>query len=70
MHGRHKIGVRYCPPLVIGDRHQGHLVETDIERLEVGKVLSTVKRCQNALGAQLTSLAAVIESALANRVTS
>ena len=43
MNGRDEIGVGDRPPLVIGDRHQRHLAEAKIERLEVGRVLPTVK---------------------------
>jgi hypothetical protein len=34
------------PPLVTGDRDQRHFAKSDIERLEVGTVLSAVKSSQ------------------------
>src|SRR5580704_17303245 len=44
--------VRICnqPPLVIGDRHQRHVAEADIKRLEVGKVLAAVERGHCPIG--------------------
>jgi hypothetical protein len=50
MYGRDEVGVGDRPPLVIGDRHQRHLAEAEIERLEVGKVLPTVKSCHRPVG--------------------
>ena len=50
MYGRHEVGVGDRPPLIIRDRHQRHLAKADIERLEVGKVLPTVKSCHCPVG--------------------
>jgi hypothetical protein len=47
---RDEVGVGDRPALVIGDRHQRHLAEAEIERLEVGKILPTVKSRHRPIG--------------------
>src|ERR1700730_3427151 len=49
MYGRDKVGLGDRPPLVVGDRDQRHLAKSDIERLEIGKVLSAVKSRHGAI---------------------
>jgi CRP-like cAMP-binding protein len=49
MDGPDEVGLGDRPPLVIGDRDQGHFAESDIERLEIGKVLSAVKSSHRAI---------------------
>src|SRR6202521_4002460 len=43
MYGRDDFGIRNQPSLVTGDRHQRHVAEPDIKRLEIGKVLAAVQ---------------------------
>src|ERR1700730_9096249 len=49
MDGSDEGGLGDRPPLVIGDRDQGHFAKSDIERLEIGKVLSAVKSSHRAI---------------------
>jgi hypothetical protein len=49
MDGPDEVGLGDRPPLVIGDRDQGHFAKSDIERLEIGKVLSAVKSSHRAI---------------------
>jgi hypothetical protein len=50
MYSRDEVGLGDRPPLVIGDRDQRHLAKANIEGLEVGKVLPTVKSCYRPIG--------------------
>src|SRR5207244_8656533 len=50
MYDRNEVGISDRPPLVIGDRDQRHLAEAEIERLEVGNVLPTVKSRHRPVG--------------------
>src|SRR5262249_41851096 len=43
MDGGHKVGVGNRPPLRIRDRHQRHIAETNVKRLEIGQVLPAVQ---------------------------
>ena len=44
--GRDEIAGRNGIALVIGDRHQRHVAEPDVERLEIGQVLAAMQSCQ------------------------
>ena len=50
MYGPDEVGIGDWPPLVIGDRDQRHFAKANIEGLEVGKVLPTVKSCYRPIG--------------------
>ena len=47
-----KIGIRDRRPLCVRDRHEWHIAETEIERSEVGKILSAMQRCHSAIGSR------------------
>src|ERR1700726_5318718 len=49
MDGSDEVGLGDRPPLVIGDRDQGHFAKSNIERLEIGKVLSAMKSSHRAI---------------------
>jgi hypothetical protein len=49
MHGPNEVGFGDRSPLVTGDRDQWHFAKSDIERLEVGTVLSAVKSSHRAI---------------------
>jgi hypothetical protein len=49
LHGRDEVGLGDRPTLVTGDRDQRHIAKSDLERLEIGKVLSAVKSRHRAI---------------------
>ena len=49
MYGRDEVGRGNRSPLIIGGRHQRHFAKSDIERLEIRKVLPAVKSCHRAI---------------------
>ena len=48
--GRREVCVRHRAALRIGDRHQRHVVESNIERMEIGQVLPAMQRGDGAAG--------------------
>src|SRR5205823_2720128 len=49
MYGRDEVGRGNRSLLVIGGRDQRHFAKSDIERLEIRKVLSAMKSCHRAI---------------------
>ena len=50
VHGGDEIAVCDWSALIVGNRHQRHVAESDVERFEVVQILAPVQRCHGPLG--------------------